>query len=101
MIYKKSEIFEILIKNKAHFNQYGVTRLGLFGSYSRNEQNETSDIDFLVEFENDKKTFRNFMKLVFFLESLFDKKLEIVTPQSLSKFMYPKIIKDVEYVIST
>jgi len=37
--------------------QFGVKRIGLFGSYVKNQQNEESDLDFLVEFKKGKKTF--------------------------------------------
>ena len=98
-MYKKTEIFDILINNKEAIFQYGVLRLGLFGSYSRNEQRKASDIDFIVEFDKDKKTFRNFMNLGFFLDTLFSIKVEIVTPESLSKFMKNRILKETEYVL--
>lgn len=54
---------------------YGVRRIGLFGSYCRGEQTETSDVDILVEFEDDEKTFDNYMDLKFFLEDLFGLKV--------------------------
>jgi hypothetical protein len=34
---------------------YGITRLGIFGSYIRGEQTETSDLDLLVEFDPDRR----------------------------------------------
>lgn len=40
-----------LEQNNAMIKKYGVSRIGLFGSYLRNEQKPTSDIDILVEFE--------------------------------------------------
>ena len=80
---------------------YGVCSIGLFGSFVREEANEQSDIDFLVDFEEGKKTFKNFMDLSFFLEELFQRKVELVTPQSLSPYMGPRILKTVEYVAFT
>jgi len=44
-------------ENIDEIKKYGVKRIGLFGSYIRNEQNAESDIDILVEFEKGKKTF--------------------------------------------
>lgn len=46
-----------LAENKSTIAKYGVKRIGLFGSYLRNEQKPTSDIDILVEFEKGKITF--------------------------------------------
>jgi predicted nucleotidyltransferase len=36
-------------------SQYGVKRIGIFGSFSRGEQRRTSDVDVLVAFEPGKK----------------------------------------------
>lgn len=77
---------------------HGVNRIGLFGSYVRNEMTPNSDIDLLVDIQNDKKTFSNFVSLNHFLEDLFGKKVELVTIQSLSPYIGPHILKTVEYV---
>ncbi len=76
----------------------GVRRLGLFGSFVRDEADAESDVDFLVEFETDHKTFDNFMRLSFFLEDLLQRRVELVTPQSLSPYIGPCILEEVEYV---
>ncbi|GAH47221.1 unnamed protein product, partial [marine sediment metagenome] len=44
-------------ENIEKIKKYGVKRIGVFGSYVRNEQKSESDIDILVEFEKGKKTF--------------------------------------------
>ena len=72
------EIIKILKENKNILKKYGVNKIGLFGSFVRNEQKDDSDIDFLVEFE--KPNFDNFMDLAFYLENLFGRKVEILTP---------------------
>lgn len=76
----------------------GVKRIGLFGSFVRGEQKNASDIDFIVEFEKDEKTFDNFMNLSFFLEALFQRRVELVTAESLSPYIGPYILKEAEYV---
>lgn len=53
-------ILEMLENNKNKIGQYGVKRIGLFGSYCKNEQKKESDIDILVEFKKGKKTFDNY-----------------------------------------
>jgi len=68
-------------------------RIGLFGSFSRNEQKESSDIDILVEFET--PTFRNFMGLSFYLEDLFGRKVDLVTVKGLHPRIRPYVEKDV------
>ena len=94
----KKIIYAELQKNKAMLEQYGVKQIGLFGSFVRNEGTEESDIDFLVDFEKEKKTFDNFMDLAFFLEDLFQRKVEVVTRQGLSPYIGPRILKTVEDV---
>ena len=94
----KKIIYTELQKNKAVLEQYGVKQIGLFGSFVRNEGTEESDIDFLVDFEKEKKTFDNFMDLAFFLEDLFQRKVEVVTRQGLSPYIGPRILKTVEDV---
>jgi len=66
---------------------FGVKRIGLFGSFARGEQKESSDIDVLVEFE--KPTFRNFMDLSFYLEDLFGRKVDLVTVKGLHPRIRP------------
>jgi len=63
-------------------HSFGVQSLALFGSVARDEGTETSDLDFLVEFEG-TATFDRYMDLKFFLEDLFDRQVDLVTKRSL------------------
>jgi predicted nucleotidyltransferase len=86
---------------KLHRNEikaFGVESLGLFGSFVKNTATENSDIDLLVSFDPKQKSYDNFMELFFFLEHLFGRKIELVTPQSLNKYIGPHILKEVENV---
>jgi predicted nucleotidyltransferase len=95
----KENILAILKANKPDFSKYGVSNIGLFGSYLHNEQSAKSDIDLLIDFETDKETFDNYMAVYDIFESLFkNEKIEIVTKNGLSKYIGPKILKDVMYV---
>ncbi len=94
----KNSIIKALYFHRKELTGFGVDRIGLFGSYYKNKMHPKSDIDFLVEIQKVKKTFRNFMALAYFLENLFDKKVDLVTPQSLSPYIGPHILKSVEYV---
>ncbi len=93
----KEIIYAELQKHKATLEQYGVASIGLFGSFVRNEGTDESDIDFLVDFEKAKKTLSNLVDLGDFLETLFAKKVDIVTPQGLSPYIGPHILKEVQY----
>jgi predicted nucleotidyltransferase len=94
----KNIILQLLAEHNQQLSAFGVNKIGLFGSYVRNEAKEDSDIDLLVSIQRDKKTFRNFLSLNYYLEDLFGRKVELVTPQSLSPYIGPKILKTVEYV---
>ena len=94
----KQDFLAALAKNSEVIKSYGVNSLGIFGSFVKDKSNDKSDIDLLVDFAPDKKNFDNFMDLSFFLEDLFGRKVEIVTPQSLSKFIGPYILKEVQNV---
>ena len=97
----KKSILETLQMNQKKLEDFGVNEIGLFGSYLRNEATEKSDIDLLVNISREKKTFRNFMSLSYFLEELFNRKVELVTKQSLSPYIGPHILNSVEYVAFT
>jgi len=95
---RKEEVLSILEQNKDEIKRFGARRLGLFGSFVRGDQNFESDIDLLVEFEPGKKSYDNFIQLSFFLEELLGCRVELVTPESLSPYMRPHILEEVEYV---
>ena len=57
-----------------------------------------SDVDILVEFMPDQHTFDNFMEVAFFLEDFLGRKVEVVTPEALSPFIGPHILREVERV---
>jgi predicted nucleotidyltransferase len=96
----KKTVLSLIEENQDEIKALGVKRLGLFGSFARQEQDTASDMDFLVEFEQGKKTFDNFIQLSFFLEDLFKRRVELVTLESLSPYIGPHIMNEVEYVIS-
>ncbi len=97
-VQSKEAILELLRKNREKIISFGVIKMGLFGSFLTNDFTSKSDVDFLVEFDTGEKTYDNFMNLSFFLENLLGRKVEIVTPQALSPYIGPYILKQAEYV---
>jgi len=94
---QKTEILNKLKISKTELNKFGVVRIGLFGSVIRNESNNDSDIDILIDFSSDLETFENYMNTCNFLESIFKGyKLDIVTEKGLSPYIGPYILKEVE-----
>jgi predicted nucleotidyltransferase len=94
----KEEALALIEEHQDQIRALGVRRLGLFGSFVRGRQQAESDVDLLVEFEPDKKTFDNLIQLGFFLEDLLKRRVELVTPESLSPYIGPYILQEVEYV---
>ena len=85
----KYDILRILHENRHRLLALGVRSIGLFGSYVRGEQHSASDIDLLVEFEADRKSFDTFMELAFWLEAILQRKVELVTAESLQPIHWP------------
>lgn len=94
----KDEVIQRLVDASQKLASLGVVRIGLFGSFSKGQQTQTSDVDILVEFAPDQHCFDNFMDLSFFLEDLLGRNVELVTPQSLSPHIGPYILQEVELV---
>ena len=97
MVRTKEQIFTLLRQHREQLKRFGVRRCGLFGSFARGQQSDRSDIDLLVEFEPEQKSFDNFMHLAFFLEETLDRRVDLLTPESLSEHIGPKILREVEY----
>jgi len=94
----KDYILSRMKQQKRKLENLGIVRIGLFGSYVREEQSEKSDIDILIEFEPEKENFDNYMSVYEILENLFrDEKIEIVTKNGLSPYIGPQILKEVIY----
>jgi uncharacterized protein len=89
----RQQILDILSANDNLLKNQGVRRIGLFGSFARNQGRMRSDLDFLVEFES--PTFDNFMNLAFLLEKLFGRHVDLITSDGLSNHARPYIEKEV------
>jgi hypothetical protein len=94
----KEDLIKRILEQRERLSFFGVTSIGLFGSFVRGEQTDSSDIDILVEFTPEKHTFDNFMDVSFLLEETLGRKVEIITPEGLSPHIGPHILKEVERV---
>jgi uncharacterized protein len=95
----QEEIINRLQQTRPELSNLGVNSIGLFGSYSRNEQSPASDIDLLIDFDPDKENFDNFMAVCDLFERIFlNEKIEVVTKNGLSKYIGKEILKSVIYV---
>jgi predicted nucleotidyltransferase len=95
----KHDVAERLASAREQIEALGVRRIALFGSVARGEARPDSDVDLLVQFDPERKTFRAFMSLSFLLEELLQRRVEIVTTEALSPFIGPHILREAEDVL--
>ncbi len=96
---KKKSVLDRLRRHKEQLMSLGVSRLGLFGSTVREENTPLSDIDILIDFQDGKETFSNYISVCDRLEMLFKRaKLDVVTVKGLSPYIGKQILREVEYV---
>jgi len=92
VIKKLKEIKDYLRK------EYGVEKIGLFGSLVRNEQNESSDIDLLIEIQTEMLSLIKYMKLKFFLEDILGRKVDLVLKRAIKPRLRERIFREIIYV---
>ena len=93
----KEWVLTTIEEHGAQLSAFGVRRLGLFGSYARGEASPESDIDVLVDFEENLKTFDNFMNVAWLLEDLLGRRVDLVTREALSPYIAPNVLSEIEY----
>lgn len=94
----KDEVLRILKEELPRLNErYGINKIGIFGSYSREEQNTESDIDLLVQFEKPIGIFK-FISIEDYLTEELGAKVELVTEDAIKPIIKSKVLKDVIYV---
>ena len=78
---------------------FGVKSIGVFGSYVRNEQKETSDVDILVDFHPDAKMdLIKFVELKNYLSDLLGLNVDLVMKTALKSNIGKRIMKEVIYI---
>jgi len=87
------------LKNSEQFlkEKFLVKKIGVFGSYSRGEQQKGSDIDILVEFFDEPSLFK-FMDLEDYLKKLLGAKIDLVMKDSLKPYIGKHILEEVIYI---
>lgn len=69
---------------------YGITELALFGSYSRDEATEKSDIDIMIDYQVSMGM--RFFDIIYELEEVFkNKKIEVVTRKAIKPKYFDRI----------
>ncbi len=96
----KNEIITFLQQNKDHLKkQFHITKIGLFGSFARDEQTATSDVDLLIELDsNVKNIYDTKESLKEFLSNSFERSVDLAREKYLKPYAKDMIIKDTIYV---
>ena len=93
-------IINYLTEHKEQFKKdFSITKIGLFGSYARNEAKNDSDIDILIELKKDLTDIydkKSLLKEI--IEKAFDKKVNIAREKYLKPFVKDEILREVKYV---
>ncbi len=95
---KQLTIDEIKIKVIPILKEAGIQRSSLFGSYVRNEQNEKSDIDLLVDFPKGKSLFE-FIDVKLKLEDALGKKVDLIEYELIKPRLRQYILPEQLYII--
>ncbi len=91
----KEKIENILRENYSYLaSEYGVKRIGLFGSYAKAMPTETSDVDLVVEF--DQPIGFRFAEFAEYLEGLLGKRVDILTPAGIQGIRIAEIARSIE-----
>lgn len=89
---------QIISQIKPVLQKYGVTKSDLFGSYARGDFNDQSDVDILIEPPEDMSLF-GLIKLQSELKTFLSRDVDIVTYDSVSKYLKPYIFQNIVSVI--
>jgi len=89
----RDEVLRLLAENRAALAALGARRLGLFGSFARNEARADSDVDILVDL--DRHEFDRYMDLKLYLEDLFGRRVDLVLSDRLKPALREQILSGV------
>jgi predicted nucleotidyltransferase len=93
---KEDILLKLAFKKPILNSKYNVTELALFGSYSRDEQNEKSGVDIMVVF--DKITYRNLCNTAYTLHDIFpNTKVQVVSKDAIKPAYFNAIKNDLVY----
>lgn len=92
-----NKILTVIQDNDEVIRNFGIKKIGLFGSFAKATAKRDSDIDILIEFIPGSKTFDNYMDLKFFLENKLGKRIDLVIKNVLKSRIKPQIMKEVKY----
>jgi predicted nucleotidyltransferase len=93
-----AEIKKLLHNEKLYlYEKYGVTEVGVFGSYVRGEQKPDSDIDILIELTDPPRIdLLDLVELEYYLSDLLGRKADVAIKKNLRKRIGQRILNEVQ-----
>lgn len=93
----REQILDFLRQHKQEMrNNFGVTKIGLFGSYARGDAREDSDIDVAIELTTYSAD--GYFGVLHLLEDSFQKRVDLGIESNFKPLLKPYIMKDIIYV---
>ena len=90
-------IMKVLKEHKEELKRdFSVKKIGVFGSYTREEQTPESDIDIYVEFDIKNLTFDKYLELIDYLEKLLGRKIDLITKYGVETIRIPYIKEEIK-----
>jgi predicted nucleotidyltransferase len=94
----RDEIVQVLASQKPWLLEtYQLSKLGIFGSYAREQQTETSDLDILVDYVQPPTLWR-LVELRDYLSQLVTLKVDVVTANGLKPRLRDRVLAEVIYL---
>jgi len=90
-------IMRILKDHKEELKRsFSLKKIGVFGSYTREEQTPESDIDIYVEFDMKNLSFDKYLELIDYLEKLLGRKIDLITKYGVESIRIPYIKEEIK-----
>lgn len=96
MLSQEDILHQLKVLKPKLYNDYSVKNIGLFGSFSRDMNSDDSDIDLVVELE--RPIGWKFLTLEIYLESIFNRKVDLVTKKAIKSQLKDQILDEVKYI---
>ncbi len=91
-------LLDDLHKNKDEINslvnEYGGRRIRVFGSVSRREDTQDSDVDFLIDLPREYDLFDQRLALMYRLKKLLNREVDIIPEHELNKHVRERILSE-------
>ena len=96
---KLEDIIRKIRQNEIEIRNFGVRRLGVFGSFVKGNNTENSDVDILVSFEDVPKIAKAYFGLKFYLEDLLNMEVDLCRDKDIRIELKDEIMKSIKYIL--